>query len=67
MERNLSYDVWIVWIFGCGCSNMVAGLRLRITEKFSSIISYENTYDSSPPQNTDESNSFYGIKFSFEY
>ena len=48
-------------------SFFVAGLRLRITEKFSSIISYENTYDSSPPQNTDESNSFYGIKFSFEY
>ena len=48
-------------------SFFVAGLRLRITEKFSSIISYENTYDSSPPPNTDESNSFYGIKFSFEY
>ena len=48
-------------------SFFVAGLRLKINEKFSSIISYENTYDSSPPPNTDESNSFYGIKFSFEY
>jgi len=48
-------------------SFFVAGLRLKITEKFSSIISYENTYDSSPPPNTDELNSFYGIKFSFEY
>ena len=48
-------------------SFFVAGLRLKITEKFSSIISYENTYDSSPPPSTDESNSFYGIKFSFEY
>ena len=46
-------------------SFFVAGLRLKINEKFSSIISYENTYDSSPPPNTDESNSFYGIKFSF--
>lgn len=48
-------------------SFFVAGLRLKITEKFSSIISYENTYDSSPPPSTDQSNSFYGIKFSFEY
>ena len=48
-------------------SFFVAGLRLKITEKFSSIISFENTYDSSPPPNTDESNIFYGIKFSFEY
>ena len=48
-------------------SFFVAGLRLKITEKFSSIISYENTYDSSPPPGTDQSNSFYGIKFSFEY
>ena len=48
-------------------SFFVAGLRLKITEKFSSIISYENTYDSSPPPSTDRSNSFYGIKFSFEY
>ena len=48
-------------------SFFVAGLRLKITEKFSSIISFENTYDSSPPPNTDESNVFYGIKFSFEY
>ena len=48
-------------------SFFVAGLRLKITEKFSSIISYENTYDSSPPPDTDNSNSFYGIKFSFEY
>lgn len=48
-------------------SFFVTGLRLKISDKFSSIISYENTYDSSPPPNTDKSNSFYGIKFSFEY
>ena len=47
-------------------SFFVTGLRLKISEKFSTIISYENTYDSSPPPNTDKSNSFYGIKFSLE-
>ena len=40
-------------------SFFVTGLRLKISDKFSSIISYENTYDSSPPPNTDKSNSFY--------
>ena len=48
-------------------SFFVTGLRLKISEKFSTIISYENTYDSSPPPNTDKSNSFYGVKFSFGY
>lgn len=48
-------------------SFLVLGLRLKITDRFSSILSYENTYDSSPPPNTDESNSSYGIKFSFKY
>lgn len=48
-------------------SFLVLGLRLKITDRFSSIISFENTYDSSPPPNTDELNSSYGIKFSFQY
>ena len=48
-------------------SFFVTGLRLKISEKFSTIISYENTYDSSPPPNTDKTNSLYGVKFSFEY
>ncbi|MEE2668063.1 MAG: DUF481 domain-containing protein [Pseudomonadota bacterium] len=48
-------------------SYIVLGLRLKISKRFSSIISYENTRDSSPPPLTDKSNSFYGIKFSFEY
>lgn len=48
-------------------SYLVLGLRLKISERFSSIITYENTYDSSPPPLTDKSNSFYGVKFSFEY
>ena len=48
-------------------SYLVLGLRLKISERFSSIISYENTHDSSPPPQTDRSNSFYGVKFSFEY
>ena len=48
-------------------SYLVLGLRLKISERFSSIITYENTHDSSPPPLTDKSNSFYGVKFSFEY
>ena len=48
-------------------SYLVLGLRLTISERFSSIITYENTHDSSPPPLTDKSNSFYGVKFSFEY
>ena len=48
-------------------SYLVLGLRLKISERFSSIITYENTHDSSPPPLTDKSNSFYGIKFSYEY
>lgn len=48
-------------------SYLVLGLRLKISERFSSIITYENTNDSSPPPLTDKSNSFYGVKFSFEY
>ena len=48
-------------------SYFVLGLRLKISERFSSIITYENTHDSSPPPLTDKSNSFYGVKFSFEY
>ena len=48
-------------------SYLVLGLRLKISERFSSIINYENTHDSSPPPLTDKSNSFYGVKFSFEY
>ena len=48
-------------------SYLVFGLRLKISERFSSIITYENTNDSSPPPLTDKSNSFYGVKFSFEY
>jgi hypothetical protein len=48
-------------------SYLVLGLRLKISEHFSSIISYENTHDSSPPPSTDKSNSFYGVKFTFEY
>ena len=48
-------------------SYLVLGLRLKISESFSSIITYENTHDSSPPPLTDKSNSFYGVKFSFEY
>ena len=48
-------------------SYLVLGLRLKISERFSSIITYENTYDSSPPPLTDKSNSLYGVKFSFEY
>ena len=48
-------------------SYLVFGLRLKISERFSSIITYENTHDSSPPPLTDKSNSFYGVKFSFEY
>jgi hypothetical protein len=48
-------------------SYLVLGLRLKISERFSSIISYENTHDSSPPPQTDRSNSFYGVKFRFEY
>ena len=48
-------------------SYLVLGLRLKISERFSSIITYENTHDSSPPPLTDKSNSFYGVKFSYEY
>ena len=48
-------------------SYLILGLRLKISERFSSIITYENTHDSSPPPLTDKSNSFYGVKFSFEY
>ena len=48
-------------------SYLVLGLRLKISERFSSIITYENTHDSSPPPITDKSNSFYGVKFSYEY
>ena len=48
-------------------SYLILGLRLKISEHFSSIISYENTHDSSPPPSTDKSNSFYGVKFTFEY
>jgi hypothetical protein len=48
-------------------SYLVIGLRLKISERFSSIITYENTHDSSPPPLTDKSNSFYGVKFSYEY
>ena len=48
-------------------SYLILGLRLNISERFSSIITYENTHDSSPPPLTDKSNSFYGVKFSFEY
>ena len=48
-------------------SYLVLGLRLKISERFSSIITYENTHDSSPPPLTDKSNSFYGVKFSFDY
>ena len=48
-------------------SYLFLGLRLKISERFSSIITYENTHDSSPPPLTDKSNSFYGVKFSFEY
>ena len=48
-------------------SYLVLGLRLKISERFSSIITYENTHDSSPPPLTDKSHSFYGVKFSYEY
>jgi hypothetical protein len=36
-------------------SYLVFGLRLKISERFSSIITYENTHDSSPPPLTDKS------------